>query len=415
MGNLSDLAGRLRKRGLLAAPAATKAFLSVDPAAFVLAPYRRLAYEDTPVPFHIEDTVGLLPSRRLVATLLQLANLEGDGLRILYGSDGGYLATLLAQSLPDSSLVVVEPEEHLARTTAANLRRVGRPDVRVEREMPPEPASWICVLKPEADDVDVGLRTHLDDMGTLLTPRKGPTGHELVQVVRNGDEFGELAIREATFGNPGAGARSVNVTSLLAIEELLDHVWTGDTSVRDGHLRELAETTFEGGPWDTGKLPPSEVGLSSTARTVFRLAHIHQMLGDLENAERLYLRSLEAYPTSEAHTFLGWTYSFLNRLEDAMRECRRAIDVDPTLGNPYNDIGAYLIELGRADEAIAWLKKATHAERYCCPFYAHCNLGRVYMMRGDLVAAREAFARALDVNPEYDLAQRLLDEVERHL
>jgi Tfp pilus assembly protein PilF len=102
-------------------------------------------------------------------------------------------------------------------------------------------------------------------------------------------------------------------------------------------------------------------------------------------------------------------------LEDAMRECRRAIDVDPTLGNPYNDIGAYLIELGRADEAIPWLKRATEAERYCCPFYAHCNLGRVYMLRGDLVAAREAFARALDANPEYDLARQLLGEVERHL
>ena len=189
MGNLSDLAGRLGKRGFLAAPAATKAFLSVDPAEFVPAPYRRLAYEDTPVPFHTGEAVGLLPSRRLVATLLQLANLEGDGLRILYGSDGGYLATLLAQPSPAPSLVVVEPEESLARITAANLRRVGQPNVRVEREMPSELASWICVLRPEAD-VDADLRMHLDDMGTLLTPRKGPKGHELVQIVRNGDEFG---------------------------------------------------------------------------------------------------------------------------------------------------------------------------------------------------------------------------------
>ncbi|MFQ5553480.1 MAG: tetratricopeptide repeat protein, partial [Thermoplasmata archaeon] len=192
-------------------------------------------------------------------------------------------------------------------------------------------------------------------------------------------------------------------------------VWTGGASQRDAHLRELAETTFEGGPWDTGRLTPEEMDRARLAKKVFRLAHIHQMLGDLENAERLYRRSLEAFPTSEAHTFLGWTYSFLNRLEDAMRECREAIDVDPTLGNPYNDIGAYLIELGRPDEAVAWLKRATQADRYCCAFYAHCNLGRVFMLRGDLVAAREEFARALDVNPEYELARQLLEEVEKHL
>ena len=30
----------------------------------------------------------------------------------------------------------------------------------------------------------------------------------------------------------------------------------------------------------------------------------------------------------------------------------------PTFGNPYNDIGAYLIAKGELDEAIEWLEKA---------------------------------------------------------
>jgi protein-L-isoaspartate O-methyltransferase len=414
MENLTGLVSRLAKRGLLVSADAKEAFRSVDPAEFVLPPYRLLAYEDTPVPYYEGDVVGLLPSRRLAATLLQLIIPDQDGDVVLYGSDGGYLAALLVRSSPGRSVVVVEEEELLAEATVKNLERAGVLDVRVEGEMSQEGAAWLCVLRPELYE-DPGLRKHLVEMGTLLTARKGSRGHELVQIVRSGDEFGELAIREAALGGPGGGTHAVNVASLLAIEDLLAHVWTGGTSARDGHLRELAESTFEGGPWDDGMLELDEVGHSRVARTVFRLAHIHQMMGDLENAERLYLRSLEAFPTSEAHTFLGWTYSFLNRLEDAMRECRRAIDVDPTLGNPYNDIGAYLIELGRADEAIPWLKRATEAERYCCPFYAHCNLGRVYMLRGDLVAAREAFARALDANPEYDLARQLLGEVERHL
>ena len=46
-----------------------------------------------------------------------------------------------------------------------------------------------------------------------------------------------------------------------------------------------------------------------------------QMSGDLATAIDLYQRSIAACPTAEAHTFLGWTYSFQGRLE-AMRDAR---------------------------------------------------------------------------------------------
>ncbi|NIO09761.1 MAG: tetratricopeptide repeat protein, partial [Deltaproteobacteria bacterium] len=47
-----------------------------------------------------------------------------------------------------------------------------------------------------------------------------------------------------------------------------------------------------------------------------------------------------AFPTAEAYTFLGWTYSFMGQLNEAIEECQRAITLDPDFGNPYNDIGA---------------------------------------------------------------------------
>ena len=73
---------------------------------------------------------------------------------------------------------------------------------------------------------------------------------------------------------------------------------------------------------------------------LFQRGYKHQMQGELEEAVALYKRSIEAYPTAEGHTFLGWTYSFQGRLDDAIQECLSAIEVDPTFGNPYNDIGA---------------------------------------------------------------------------
>jgi len=97
---------------------------------------------------------------------------------------------------------------------------------------------------------------------------------------------------------------------------------------------------------------------------VLQDAYQAQMEGDYDRAVELYQSSLELHPTAEAHTFLGWTYHFQGRVEEAIAECRRAIELDPEFGNPYNDIGAYLIELGRFEEAIPWLERATEARRY---------------------------------------------------
>src|SRR5882672_12743557 len=94
---------------------------------------------------------------------------------------------------------------------------------------------------------------------------------------------------------------------------------------------------------------------------LWREAYRRQMAGDFDEAITLYRRSLAVRPTAEAHTFLGWTFSFQGRLEDASAQCREAISVDPDFGNPYNDIGSYLIKLGRLDEAVPWLEAAIKA------------------------------------------------------
>jgi tetratricopeptide (TPR) repeat protein len=100
------------------------------------------------------------------------------------------------------------------------------------------------------------------------------------------------------------------------------------------------------------------------AQRHFQLGYEAQMQGRLEEAVAHYQRSIGLHPTAEAHTFLGWAYSFQGRPDDAIAQCQIAISVDPDFGNPYNDIGAYLIELGRDDEAVPWLERAKQAARY---------------------------------------------------
>jgi tetratricopeptide (TPR) repeat protein len=144
--------------------------------------------------------------------------------------------------------------------------------------------------------------------------------------------------------------------------------------------------------------------LQRQARECFERAYQKQMDGDVEEAISLYQQSLELWPTAEAHTFLGWTYSFQQRYEDAIAECHKAIEVDPDFGNPYNDIGAYLIELERWEESIPWFHKALKAPRYESYFFPHFNLGRVYEHLKQWKQAERCYRAALELNPNYRLA-----------
>jgi len=141
---------------------------------------------------------------------------------------------------------------------------------------------------------------------------------------------------------------------------------------------------------------------------LWREAYRRQMSGDLEGAIEIYRRSIAACPTAEAHTFLGWTYSFQGRLEEATAECLRAIEVDPDFGNPYNDIGVYLMQQGKLEEAISWLERAKQAPRYEPRQFPFMNLGRIYLKQGRWWEALREFEAAVRLAPnDTELAKAL--------
>jgi len=148
----------------------------------------------------------------------------------------------------------------------------------------------------------------------------------------------------------------------------------------------------------------AEEELLNLAIEFFRDAYRHQMEGDFHEAVDLYHKSIETYPTAEAYTFLGWTYSFMGDYDAAIAECRHAIETDPDFGNPYNDIGAYLIEKGQIDEAIPWLEMATRAMRYDHPAFPHFNLGRVWELKHHFARALASYRTAMEIDPQYTLA-----------
>lgn len=151
------------------------------------------------------------------------------------------------------------------------------------------------------------------------------------------------------------------------------------------------------------------------ATELWQKAYRYQIAGDLDRAIEYYKRSIEIHPTAEAHTFLGWTYSFQGRLEEATGECLRAIEIDPDFGNPYNDIGVYLMQQGRLEEAIPWLEKAKRAKRYEPRQFPLMNLGRIYLRQGRWWDALRELEEAVRVAPADASARQALHSLRARL
>ena len=147
----------------------------------------------------------------------------------------------------------------------------------------------------------------------------------------------------------------------------------------------------------------------SSAEELYSAGYLLALLGAYEQALKLYDESLAIKPTAEAYTFKGWTFGQMEQYQRAIEEAQKAIRVDPDFGNPYNDIGVYLIELERDDEAVAYLEKAKAAKRYCCYQFPHFNLGRIYLKRKMYERARDEFKKALEIDPAYEPAQAGLE------
>ena len=153
----------------------------------------------------------------------------------------------------------------------------------------------------------------------------------------------------------------------------------------------------------------------TSAQELVQQGYELQMAKQYEQAISLYKQSIEVYPTAKAHTFLGWAYSFQERLDEAIEECHRAIEIDPDFGNPYNDIGVYLMQKERFDEALSWLEKAKQAPRYEPRHFPYLNSGRIYMARGEWFKALKEFEQAVKIMPDDPVARQALAELRGRL
>jgi serine/threonine protein kinase/tetratricopeptide (TPR) repeat protein len=121
---------------------------------------------------------------------------------------------------------------------------------------------------------------------------------------------------------------------------------------------------------------------------------------DWLGAEREFLTAIELSPSSaEAHDHYSWLCASLERYDDALREVRRARELDPLLVP--TDVATTLLRAGRIDEALEEARRSLRDDP-AAP-RAHSNLGWALIFNGDHAAGIESLERALELAPNSTL------------
>ncbi len=144
------------------------------------------------------------------------------------------------------------------------------------------------------------------------------------------------------------------------------------------------------------------------------LAAVADARGFHSAAIKLYKQVLDRSPKFwRANVNLAYTYYELGQLEEAERYFTRSIEADPVDGNQYLFLGLTRMRLGRLEEAQAAIRRALEV-RPGGPDY-HFALGVILETQGKLGGAREEFKAELANHPNHAAAQARIAEIEGRL
>jgi TolB-like protein/Tfp pilus assembly protein PilF len=117
---------------------------------------------------------------------------------------------------------------------------------------------------------------------------------------------------------------------------------------------------------------------------------------DWAGAERELLKAIELSPGSaEVHDHYSWFLSSLERYDEALREVRRARELDPL--SVQSDVATTLLRAGRIEEALVDTRRAVEAE----PGFSRChsNLGWALIKQGRNAEGIASLERAVALSP----------------
>lgn len=118
--------------------------------------------------------------------------------------------------------------------------------------------------------------------------------------------------------------------------------------------------------------------------------------------ETALVKTRQSYQLDLEHYLLGLKAYWQNRFEDAIREFKRAIEINPELPlGAYNLVGNSYTSLGQYDAAIAWFNEAIKLAQGYSHAVLFYNKGVAYLRKNETKRAMASFYVALENNPAY--------------
>jgi tetratricopeptide (TPR) repeat protein len=146
-------------------------------------------------------------------------------------------------------------------------------------------------------------------------------------------------------------------------------------------------------------------------RPHINLGIAYDKAGRIDDAIREYLRALQIQPDAELHYNLATAYDKKGLFDDAVREYLKAIQMRPDFAEAHNNLGSLYGRQGRTEDAMNGFLTAIqinpdHAN-------AHNNLGILYGMQGRIKDAIREFQTVLSLDPNHAGARKNLEMILR--
>jgi tetratricopeptide (TPR) repeat protein len=130
-----------------------------------------------------------------------------------------------------------------------------------------------------------------------------------------------------------------------------------------------------------------------------------ELTGDELHSKKYFADALDYYqaantkhPSARVMTKIGMMNLQMARVDASRKDFERAIKMDPSYADAYNNLGAVYYHDHQLKEAIKQYQKAIAIN----PAFAtyHSNLGTAYMERKEFDRAAAEYARALQIDPD---------------
>lgn len=175
----------------------------------------------------------------------------------------------------------------------------------------------------------------------------------------------------------------------------------------------LAVTCVHLQKWDEAILNMKKVVELSPGEKIFRvnLAKTYTQAGRPGDAIKDFEVLFSEYPSDpEIIVNLAIAYSDVGQYEKSLEYYLLTKKIDPEHRDIDISIGNTNLKLGKVDESIRNYQESI--QKNAKSYIGYYDLGIAYATKNDKQAALKAFAKSLEINPDFELAKKLYHEIE---